>query len=219
VPIVTRFNLRGKLKVDAITQARQIAAELESKLAAASDRATALATDRRRLAYAASTDDTKAHRELTKLTGESAVVAIDVENCHAALIEARHRLDSAEAAAALAERKANAERLSGQVKELAAKIESRGPAIAAGLAAVAAAFTGLQNDLRAVKDLDAELVPARLVELAFAEAVSSTLRSVGIVLGDTVPPDRRRTPEALTAGYATRANTLADAILNEKAAA
>jgi hypothetical protein len=205
---------------DDVTKARHVAADLESKLAAASDRATALATERRRLAYDASVGDAKAHKDLTRLTGESSVAAIDVENAHAALVEARHRLASAEHAAALAERKATAARLHAQVKELAAKIESRGPAITTGLAAVAAAFTGLQNDLRGMKDLGAELLPARLVELAFAEAVSSTLRSAGLVLGDMVPPDRRHSPESLTAGYASRAYTLADAILaGEKVAA
>jgi hypothetical protein len=206
--------------MDTVEHARKIVAELEPKLAAASDRAAALATERRRLAYDAGVGDPKAKAKLEKLTGESAIAAVDLENCHAALIEARHRLASAEHAAALAERKANAERLSGQAKELASRIEARGPALSAALASFGEQYSALTGDLRAARDLGCELAPSRLVELAFAESVSSTLRSAGIVLGDTVPPDRRRTPEALTAGYASRATTWADSILHyEKAEA
>jgi hypothetical protein len=206
--------------MDNVEHARKIVSDLQSKLAAASDRATALATERRRLAYAASTGDAKAHKELTKLTGESATAGIDVENAHIALHEARHRLASAEHAAALAEQRANAERLSGQVKELAAKIESHGPAISKALAGFCEQYSALESDLTALRQLrGAEIIPARTVGLSFETVVAHTCRSVGLHLGDLVEPARRHSPEFLTDSYASRARDWADAVLGEKAEA
>jgi hypothetical protein len=201
-----------------VTKARQIVAELESKLAAASERSIALTNDRRRLAFSCATGNAKARSQLEKLNTDSALVLVENENAHIALEEARHRLASAEQAAALAERKANAERLHGQVKELAAKIEARGPGISAALASLSEEFVGLQDDLLAVCELGAQIVPQRLVALSFSDVVSHTLRSVGLDLGDTVPPDRRHSPESLTTGYASRATTWADAIILKEAA-
>jgi len=205
--------------MDTVEHARRIVAELESKLAATSDRATALATERRRLAYDASVGDAKAHKELTKLTGESATAGIEVENARIALHEARHRLASAEHTAALAEQRANAERLSGQVKELAAKIESRGPAISKALASFCEQYSALESDLTALRQLGAEITPARTVGLSFEAVLSHTALSVGLHLGDLVEPSRRHSPEFLATSLATRARTWGDAVLNEKVAA
>jgi hypothetical protein len=206
--------------MDTVEHARKIVAELESKLVAASDRATALATERRRLAYSASTGDAKAHKELTKLTGESATAGVEVENAHIALEEGRHRLASVEQAAALAERKANAERLHAQAKELAAKIEGRGGAISKALAGFCEQYSALESDLTALRQLGMEITPARAVGLAFEAVVAHTCRSVGLRTGDLLEPARRHSPESLTAGYASRAHTLAEAILaDEKASA
>jgi hypothetical protein len=201
-----------------VEHAREIVAELQSKLVAVSDRATALAAERRRLAYDAGVGDAKAKTRLEKLTNESAVAAIDVENAHAALEEARHRLASAEAAAALAERKAEAERLHAEVKELAAKIESRGPAMAGALATFCAEYSALDSDLTALRSLGATVASKRGVALSVEAVLSHTARSVGLHLGDIVEPARRHSPEFLATGLATSARTWADAVLNERAA-
>jgi hypothetical protein len=207
------------LKNDTIEHARKIVAELESKLATASDRATALATDRRRLAYAAGVGDKPAAKKLAELTGESAVVGIEVENAHIALDEARHRLASAEHAAAIAEQKAAAERLRAEVRETAARVETRGPAISTALAAFCAEYASLESDLTALRQLGVEIAPARSVGLSFEAVLSHSVRSVGLHVGDLVEPGRRHSPEFLTDSYASRARTWGDAALNEKAAA
>src|SRR5580704_16903101 len=114
--------------MDTVEQARKIVADLQSKLAAVSGRATDLATERRCLAYSSATADAKAKSRLEKLNVDSAAVLIESENAHIALEEARHRLDSAEHTADQARRKAEAERLSGEVHALAEKVEARGAA-------------------------------------------------------------------------------------------
>jgi hypothetical protein len=206
--------------MDTIEHARQIVAELESKLAAVSERSIALANDRRRIAFSSATGDAKAKSKLEKLNSDSAAVLIENENAHMAFEEARHRLASAEQAAAQAERKANAERLHGQVKELAAKIEGRGPAISKALAGFCEEYGALESDLTALRQLGIEIAPARTVGLSFEAVVAHTCRSVGLRTGDLVEPARRHSPEFLTDSYASRAHTLADAILaHEKAVA
>jgi hypothetical protein len=201
-----------------VEKMRRIVADLQSKLAATSDRATALATERRRLAYDASVGDAKAKARLEKLTGESAVAGIDVENSHIALEEARHRLDSAEHAAAAAERKAAAERLQAEVSEIAGRVEARGPAMAAALAGFFSEYVGLQADLNCLRQLGANVSPARSVQLSFEGVVSHMCRSAGLSVGDLVEPLRRHSPEFLATGLATSARTWADAVLNERAA-
>jgi hypothetical protein len=201
-----------------IETARRIVADLESKLAAASGKATDLATERRRLAYDASTGDKPAAKELSKLTIESASVAIEHENATIAVHEARHRLASAETAAAEAEKKANAEKLEADVKAIADCIEGRGSAISKALAAFCEQYRALESDLTALRQLGAEITPARTVGLSFETVLTHTCRSVGLKLGDLVEPARRHSPETLTGGLATRARTRADEILVERAA-
>jgi hypothetical protein len=203
--------------MNTVEQARQIVAELQSKLAAASDRATNLATERRRLAYDASVGDAKAKARLEKLTSESATVAIEHENATIAAHEARHRLASAEHAAAAAEQRAAAEKLRGEVRALAEKVEARGPAIAAALATFCSEYAALDSDLSALRLLGAN-VPGRLVGISFETVVSHMCRGVGLHVGDLVEPARRHSPEFLTAGYASGARTWAEGALEKVAA-
>jgi hypothetical protein len=198
------------MNMDTVEKARTVVADLKIKLAAVGDKATALAVERRRLAYDASVGDAKAKSRLEKLTGESAVVAIENENAHAALIEARSRLDSAEHAAALAEKKAAAERLQKEVKELADRVAARGPSMSNALAGFFSEYVALQADTAALRGLGANLVPARTIELAFETLLAHTCRAVGIKIGDLVEPARRHSVETLVESYATRARTWAD---------
>jgi hypothetical protein len=203
-----------------IEHARQVVAELESKLVAVTDRATALATERRRVAYDVGIGDAKSKTKLEKLTNESSIAAVDVENCHAALEEGRHRLASAEHIADQARRKTDAERLHGQVNELADRVAARGPALAAALATFCDEYGGLECDLAALRQLGVEITPARSVGLAFEAVVSHTLRGIGLRVGNLVAPGRRHDPASMTTGYASRAREWADAILaGEKAEA
>jgi hypothetical protein len=205
--------------MDTVEQARKIVADLQSKLAAVSGRATDLATERRCLAYSSATGDAKAKSRLEKLNVDSAAVLIESENAHIALEEARHRLDSAEHTADQARRKAEAERLSGEVHALAEKVEARGAAISKALASFSEQYSGLEADLTALRQLGASIAPARTVGLSFETVVAHTCRSIGLAIGDLVEPARRHSPSFLTDLYASRARLFGDAVLNEKVVA
>jgi hypothetical protein len=202
-------------KMNDIMKATETLQRLEADLAKATDRATTLQTERRKLSFAAHSGDKPARAKLDKLTAESAGIALEVENLKAAIDEGRQRLVEANRQADLAQKKADA--LS--VKEVAGRISTHGPAISAAIDALRDSFVALTADLRTARELGCELAPSRLVELSFAEAISSALRPAGLeLLLDLAPPHRRRSAEALTAGYADRATTWAASVFDESKA-
>jgi hypothetical protein len=207
------------MTTNTVEHARKIAAELESKLAAVGEKVMDLATERRRLAYDASIGNAKAKSKLETLNADSAAALIEHENATVAAHEGRHRLSEAESQAVIAEQRAAAEKLRGQVRELAEKVEARGPSIAAALATFCAEYASLEADLTALRQLGVEIAPARSVGLSFEAVLSHSVRSVGLHVGDLVEPGRRHSPEFLTDSYASRARTWGDAALNERAAA
>jgi hypothetical protein len=77
-------------------QAQQTLAQLKAKLAGATSRGIALATERRQLSYAAFTGDEAARDRLDKLNAQSAVVDIEAENAKSAVEEGKRRLAVAE---------------------------------------------------------------------------------------------------------------------------
>jgi hypothetical protein len=200
-----------------VLKAKETLERLEADLAKATDRAIALQVERRKLSFAAHGDaDAKATKELDRLTAESVTVGLSADNIKAAIDEARSRLLEAQRAADLAQRKLDARK----VRELGAHIRKHGPVISAALDTLRDSFVALIGDLRAARELGCEIVPSRLVEIAFAQVVSHTLRPAGLDLGDMVPPAQRHEAASLTDSYARRANDWADGVLaGEKVAA
>jgi hypothetical protein len=201
--------------MDDVNKAQKVVADLEAKLSAISVRSVELTTDRRRVAFAANTGDKAAAKKLAELTSAAAVIGLEADNLKAAIDEGRQRLVEANRQADLAQRKADAL----HVKEVAGRISAHGPAITAALDTLRDSFIALTDDLMAVRELGCELAPARLVELSFAEAISSALRPAGLTLLDLAPPLRRHSAEALTTGYADRAAAWSASVLGEKEAA
>jgi hypothetical protein len=197
-----------------VTKATETLQRLESDLAKATDRATTLQTERRQLSFAAHSGDKAARTKLDKLNGESVTFAFEAENLRSAIEEARTKLTDTQRAAELAQRKEDARK----VRELGADIKKHGPVIAAALDTLRDSFVALTGDLKAARELGCEITPSRLVELSFAEAISSALRPGGLALLDLAPPHRRHTPEDLTAGYASRATAWADTVLGNSSA-
>jgi predicted nucleotide-binding protein len=85
-----------------VTKATETLQRLESDLAKATDRATTLQTERRKLSFAAHSGDKAARTKLDKLTGESLTAGLEIENLIAAADEAKTRLAEAEHQAGLA---------------------------------------------------------------------------------------------------------------------
>jgi hypothetical protein len=115
-----------------VEESRRIVAELETKLAAAEARAVELATERRRISFAANTGDADARKALDRLNKEAATAGLEIENIRSALEEAKRRLAEAERREAMAQGAENASRW----LEIAERRVERGKRIHAALEVV-----------------------------------------------------------------------------------
>jgi hypothetical protein len=77
-------------------QAQQTVAQLKAKLAEATSRSIALATERRKLSFDALSGDEVARERLADLNKQSAAGELDVENARSAVEEGKRRLAVAE---------------------------------------------------------------------------------------------------------------------------
>jgi small-conductance mechanosensitive channel len=195
----------------AVQKAKETVERLEAELAKATDRGTALQVDRRKLAFGAHNGDDAARKKLDKLTAESVTIGLEVENLRSAIDEAKARLADAERMADLSTQRTRAT----QVKEIAARVQARGPTIAAAVAALCNEYGGLVEDLNEIRMLNAPIVQGRLVALGFSASVRHQLQRVGFDVGDHVPPALRYTPEHLASTYSRGAIAWADSILGD----
>jgi hypothetical protein len=195
--------------MDDVEAAKETITRLEAKLAKATDRATALQTERRKLSFAAHNGDDTARKKLDKLTAESVTIGLSIENLNSAIEEAKVHLVEAERAADLAQHRANA----AEVRRIAGRVEQRGVALSAALADLCNEFTALEADLEQMRALKAPAPQRRLVQLAFGRPFSHRLQGLGIDAGDVVPPLQRYSPVELTAAYVRQLTSWSDSIL------
>jgi hypothetical protein len=80
-----------------VTNSKNVITELLKKSSALVARQADIATERAIIAYAAHTGDEKAAKHLEQLAAETARLSVDLIDLEAALAEARHRLEVAEA--------------------------------------------------------------------------------------------------------------------------
>jgi phage gp29-like protein len=114
-----------------IDELRKTIAKLEANLVAASNKATALQTERRKIAFGAFNGDGQARSVLDELNTNSAIANLENENARAALDEGRRQLALAEVEwEAAAPRRLEAAR---QAKELVEQAETFGGVMADGL--------------------------------------------------------------------------------------
>jgi hypothetical protein len=194
-----------------VVTARATLERLESELAKATNRATELQTERRKKSFAAHNGDVSAKKELDRLNAQSTTIAFEIENFNSSIEEGRRRLAEAERAADAVTERARAR----QVKQIAERVDKRGPAIAAAVAALCEEYGALSADLHEIRMLNAPIVQQRLVELGFSASVRHQLQRVGFDVGDHVPPALRYTPEHLASTYSRGAIAWADSILGD----
>ena len=126
-----------------IDEEKQTLARLEARLVEATDRATELQTERRRIAFAANTGDAKARKELDKFNAELSTADLEIANVRSAIEEAKRRLAEAEREEALASERTKAAR----AVEIADSLERRGRKLDEALLALATEAELLEDDL------------------------------------------------------------------------
>jgi hypothetical protein len=202
-------------KMNDIMKATETLQRFEADLAKATDRATTLQTERRKLSFAAHSGDKPARAKLDKLTAESLESGLQIENLMAAVDEAKSRLAEAECQAGLAEQRAKAK----EAMTLAEQASKRGARIRDLTQELSAEISGAIGDLRRFGDLGAPVSNSRLLELALTRSVLPQLREVGIDC-ELVPPGNRHQADVVVDGYVAQATKWADGVLaGQKAAA
>ena len=78
--------------MNSIEKARETVRRLEAGLVDATDRETALQTERRRIAFRAHSGDSEASKALDKATAASTTAALEIENLKFAISAAKERV-------------------------------------------------------------------------------------------------------------------------------
>jgi hypothetical protein len=192
-----------------VDEAKAILTKLEAHLIAATNKATVLQSERRRVSFKACNGDNHARALLDELNTNSAVAALEIENAKSALDEARSQLAAAEREAAMAEKRQLAEKVLRVTKAL----EGSGPAIASSLRTLCKELSGFHEALTGLHRLGVPGTNARLIELAFTRTILASLRETALVDVDIIPPGLRSEPEYLVAAYLQAPRKWADEIL------
>lgn len=194
-----------------IDEARRTLADLEGKLVEATSRATALQTERRRIAFAANTGDGKARKELDKLNAATATADLEIENIKAAIDEAKRR-------AAEVERMDEIERLAGSAERaivIGASFAARQRRIDAALAIVAEESRGSIAEINELHLLGLPSPRGEQYKVLGESAISSALMGTPIKLRH-LPPRERRTFTEIGDGWRLQIETWAAGFLDKE---
>jgi hypothetical protein len=180
-----------------IEKAKAVVTRLEKELAAVTNKATASATERRRLSYSAhGCGDEKARAELSSANAASATLAIDAENLRSAIEDAKGRVVEAEREVDAGKRR----EIARQAKTVIAEAETFGGVMAGGLDRLCEALTGFSDSLNKLGRLGYPVAQQRLRYLAYTRAVQNRLHQAGLGF-DIVPPYLRHDLASMNANY------------------
>ena len=179
-----------------VDELNDILSKLENNLIKATNNATALQAERRKIAFSACNGDGHARSVLDELNTNSAVASLEIENAKSALEEGRRQLAEAEREAEMAAKRQKA----FKVRAVVETMERYGPAIDSSLRDLCRELAGFNEALNGLRSWDIPVANGRLVALAFTRTLFAKLREVGILV-DTIPPGLRSEPAYLVKAY------------------
>ena len=198
---------------EATEAARQIAAELENKLAAAEARAVELQTERRRLSFAANTGDGAAEKRLKALNTEAAHINLDIENVRSAIDEAKRRLAVAERDEAMGKARENA----NEAVKLAAELAQLGHGIDADFASGCEKLERSKSIIDRLHQLGITHPRGEQVKVLSGLALATHLMLLPIrAERDHLAPHERHTFEELYSGWARGVTNQVAPLLGEQ---
>jgi hypothetical protein len=195
--------------MNSIEKAKDVVRRLQDKLVQATDRATELATKRRRISFNAHSGDALASEALAEATAESTRVVLEIENIRFAISEAEGRIPEAER-----EMREERER-ARKAPPIIARAGKRGPKMQAHLKALCDELSSFGDDLQELKILGAPSTTGRLIELAVERAIATPMRATGMVRVDMVPPGLRIQLDTVVGNYLTPSTRWVAALLGE----
>jgi hypothetical protein len=169
-----------------VDESKTVLAKLEAKLVEATNRATELQVERRKLSFIGLTGNEAARAKLAEMSAEAVTAGFEAENIRAAIDEAKARVAAAEREAALAKQRANAR----QAKAIITVASKRGPKMAEALRVLCTEISEFLDDMRGLDAYGAPITNIRLAELWIQRSVLPHLRNVGFDV-DMIAPDMR----------------------------
>jgi hypothetical protein len=198
-----------------IDELKKTIAKLEANLVAASNKATALQTERRKISFRAHSGDAEARTALDEVTAASTTAALEIENLKFSIEEAKRLIAEAEREEKLREERDRARK----GKSVIARAGKRGPKMQVALKSLCEELSGFSNDLQELHVLGAPATTGRLIELAFEPSIAHPLRATGVVRIDIVPPGLRSQLADLVSTYLIPQTRWAAAVLGESVSA
>jgi hypothetical protein len=185
-----------KIAMSKVEELKDVIAKLEANLVAATNKATALQAERRRIAFSACNGDGHARALLDGLNTDSTVAGLEIENAKAAIDEGRWKLFEAEREEERAAKREHALK----VRELIKVIEPSGPRLAMAVQELCERIRLFNKGLDDLRGLGVPVANGRLVALALTRTLFAKLREVGILV-DAIPPGLRSEPAFLVRAY------------------
>jgi hypothetical protein len=169
-----------------VEEANRVLSKLEQSLIEATNRATELQVERRKLSFIGLTGNEAARAKLAEMSAASVTAGFEAEDIRSAIDHARQLLAQAEAEAALAKKRANARRAADILKVAS----GRGAKMAAALQTLCTEIEAFKDDFRGLDAYGAPMTNLRLAELWLQRAVLPHLRNVGFDV-DMIAPGQQ----------------------------
>jgi hypothetical protein len=181
---------------NSIEKAKETVTRLEADLVAATDRATALQTERRKLSFRAHSGDAEARTALEDGTSASTTAALEIENVKFSIEEAKDHVAAAEREVAVEKKREDA-RLA---KVIIFEAGNFSEVMATGLDMLCDSLTGFSAALNKLERLEYPVARERLRYLAYTRAVQNRLYQAGLGF-DIVAPYLRHSLDQLNQMY------------------
>jgi hypothetical protein len=158
-----------------VDEAKSVLSKLEASLVTATNRATDLQTERRKISFLAFNDNKEARASLDRMNTEFVTAGLECENLRSALDEAKAHVAACERSAAFAKQRENARKAADILKITS----QRGPKMAEALRVLCTEISEFLDDMRGLDAYGAPITNIRLAELWIQRAVLPHLRNVG----------------------------------------
>jgi len=192
--------------MNSIEKAKDVVKRLEAELVKATDRETALQTERRKISFRAHSGDAEAGTALDKATAASTTASLEIQNISFAISEAKDRVAEAEREERERARKG---------KAAIARAGEHGAKAAPAFREFCDHLLAYGEAVRELRVLGAPTARDELMNLAFWRALAPSLRATQMLQIDMIPPGLRPELGSLFENYLVSSRRWAAAVLGE----
>src|ERR1700722_6233987 len=194
-----------------IETAQAVVTRLEAALVTATDRETALQTERRKISYRAHSGDAEARTALDKATAASTTATLEIQNISFAISEAKDRVADAEREEKLRDERERARK----GKAALASAAMHGAKGVPAFKEICDHLLDYGEPVREVKIVGVPTPQGEIMALAFWRALAPSLRNTGMLKVDMIPAGSRPELGSLFENYLVSSRRWSAAVLGE----